>query len=61
MESEKEGWLRIGEGSTVLPSHGGVHRGNIKEGDRGERTERLVGLEIQDGYKSLPIGPLLLA
>jgi hypothetical protein len=53
--------LRIGEGSTVLPSHGGVHRGNIREGDRGERTERLVGLEIQDGYKSLPIGPLLLA
>jgi len=53
MESEEEGWLRVGvegegmktemgvgEGSTVLSSHGGVHRGKIREGDKGERTKR---------------------
>jgi hypothetical protein len=53
MESEKEGWLRVGvegegmktemgvgEGSTVLSSHGGVHRGKIRKGDKGERTKR---------------------
>jgi hypothetical protein len=52
MESEKEVWVRVGvegegrktemgvrEGST---SHGGLHRGNIREWDRGERTERLL-------------------
>jgi hypothetical protein len=29
-----------GEGSTLLPSHGGLHRRNIKERDKGERMER---------------------
>jgi hypothetical protein len=55
MESEKEVWLHagvegegmktkmgVGEGSTMLPSHGGLHRGNIREWDRGEKTERFL-------------------
>jgi len=32
--------MGVGEGRTVLPSHGNVHKGNIREGDRGEKTER---------------------
>jgi hypothetical protein len=56
MESEKEAWVHVGvegegrktemgvgEGSTVLPSHDGLHRRNIRKWDKGERTERLQG------------------
>jgi len=59
MESVEEGWLSVGvegegmktemgvgEGSTMLPSHGGVHRGKIKEGDRGERTKHYIFFRI---------------